>query len=206
MRDYISYYDDQNYRQSFLMVLSSFTKESSPSNIVYLIKNIIAQDNFQVNSKEQLRKLVFYYFYTLWEVRFTNDYCIYFKKDILDMKLFSFVTIEENEKYSNFQQYFDLWKNVVFLNKVIDTTIEKHLEWIKKNAIEVSTIIDFFIVILHENFELYTLEWEHFPLFKWLIWELSLEENDQYHRNYARYCSLAILWSQMYNVFKYFRL
>ena len=183
MRDYISYYDDQNYRQSFLMVLSSFTKESSPSNIVYLIKNIIAQDNFQVNSKEQLRKLVFYYFYTLWEVRFTNDYCIYFKKDILDMKLFSFVTIEENEKYSNFQQYFDLWKNVVFLNKVIDTTIEKHLEWIKKNAIEVSTIIDFFIVILHENFELYTLEWEHFPLFKWLIWELSLEENDQYHSN-----------------------
>jgi hypothetical protein len=77
---------------------------------------------------------------------------------------------------NNFKQYFNLWKNEVFLNKIIDTT--SFIQWYnyKQWARKVWNIVDFFINFTYECSDLYAFSGEHFPLFKWLINKLINEK------------------------------
>lgn len=163
-------YDEQKYGKSLLECLRSFKEGTTPEAIVFLIKNSISMDGFKIKDQGQIKKLTFYYFYLLWKVTFTNDYQFYFKKEILRVNL-RFLLSHEWE--SDFAHYFDLGKNVIFLNKIKDLTATWGPTEFRKWVIEVDDIIDFFIAFTHENLELYSLEWEHFPLFKWVINELS---------------------------------
>jgi len=51
-----------------------------------------------------------------------------------------------------------LGKNKIFLNKIQDTTLSDISDSIREDAYKVDNIVDFFIVFLIENFELYSLE------------------------------------------------
>ncbi len=172
----ISLYEDAQYRDSFLETLKSFKFWINSNTLVYLIKNIITRDWFFVRDKKQLKLLILYYFYLLWEVSFTNDYKILFRKDKLHINM-KFILQLETLDLNNFKQFFDLGKNEVFLTRIIDTTLPESSLNQRNDVVRVWTLIDFFIVFLHENFELYSLEWEYFPLFKWLINEVQEEQN-----------------------------
>lgn len=142
--------------------------------ILYYLKSKLVLDNFKINDKNEIKKLLFYYFYLLWAVEFENDYNFSFKKDLLNISFNNFE--DETSWLSNFKQYFDLWKNEIFLNKIVDSTSSNKLSDYRDWAFEVDNLIDFFIYFTHECSELYAFSWEHFPLFKWLINELIDEK------------------------------
>lgn len=170
MKNFVDLYENEYYKKSFLNTLLSLKDWITEENLLYLIKNIITKDDFKVKNIEQIKKIVFYYFYKKWNVEFDNNYSFNFKKNTLKVNLKFF---QEEREYKDFKKYFNLWKNEVFLNKVIDTTIWQNINDFRQWAVWVDNIIDFFIYFLKENFELYSLSWEHFPLFKWLINEIT---------------------------------
>jgi hypothetical protein len=134
------------------------------------LKSKLVLDNFKIKDKKEIKKLLFYYFYLLWEVNFTT-YSFKFDKTKI---YFSFNDFDNYlNKLTNFEIYFDFWKNVTFLNKIIDKTIETNYIIYKSWYLEVYNIVDFFIYFTHECSELYAFSWENFPLFKWLINELG---------------------------------
>jgi hypothetical protein len=115
----------------------------------------LALNNFEIESKKEIKKLLFYYFYLVWKIEFENNYYFSFRKEILKI---DFKNLDQNfDLWKNHKQYFDLWKNEHFIN----------------NKIKKLNIIDFFINFTYECSELYAFKWEHFPLFKWLINKLK---------------------------------
>jgi hypothetical protein len=171
LKEAINSYDEALYHVSFLQTLSSLKDWTDAEKILYIIKNIITQSNFHVTSHKQMAFLVLYYFYYLWEVPFTNGYTIYFIKDHLALSLWNISSIN-TLWFTNFRQYFDLWKNELFLNKIIDMTREDGVRYTHPEVERVYDFVQFFMVFLHENLELYSLDSEHFPLFKWLVNEI----------------------------------
>ena len=170
----IQLFDEEEYREVF-NVTNPYKKEKIlASEILYFLKSKIVLDGFQIKDKKEIKKIFFYYFYLVWEVKFENNYIFYFKKELLNLDINNL-----NERIiwlNNFKQYFNIWKNEVFLNKIIDRTVLKeglnYGEW----ALKVDNIIDFFINFTYECSELYVFSWVHFPLFKWLINELVNEK------------------------------
>jgi hypothetical protein len=87
-------------------------------------------------------------------VKFENNYIFYFRKELLKL---NFNNLEKQiEWLNNLKDYFDLWANDIYLNKIKET----------------DNIIDFFLYFTSECSELYAFSGEHFPFFKWLINEL----------------------------------
>lgn len=166
----IDLFDDESYIEVLNLTNPYNKKEIKDFDVLYYLKSILALDNFVIKDKNEIKKLFFYYFYLKGSVDFDNNYSFSFK-DTFNLEFKSFN--KDIEKIKGFENYFDLWKNTVFLNKIIDKSISnKNLiynEWAK----EVYNIVDFFIVFTHECSELYAFSWEELPLFKWLINELS---------------------------------
>lgn len=168
--NYINLYEDGNYKLSYRETLRSF-KSISEDSIVYLIKNIITKDGFQITDKKQMKLLVFYYFYLRWEVNFDNDYDFFICKESLNINLVNLKNID-NIWLVNFKQYFKFWRNEIFLNNIVDLSSGEGIESSNESLQKADNIIDFFLYFLHQNFELYSLKWKHFTLFKWIINEI----------------------------------
>ena len=166
-------YDDERYQDSLLITISLMKQQVTDKNILMIIKNIVALSGFTLKNHKTMSMLVFWYFFKKWSVDFSNGYSLKCKNEKLtvDMEFFGRKTYST---LSNFSQFFDLGKNEIFLSKIVDTTNKPYTED-DKNArkLKANNIFDFFILFLHENFELYSLEGEEFPLFKWLINELA---------------------------------
>lgn len=171
--NYLESYELENYSKSLLLILTNFSKELNEEKILMIIKNLVALNNFSIHNSDVIKKLVFWYFFLRWLVDFSNGYTLICKKEYLEVN-FNFFMKKEYETLTNYSQFFDFGKNEIFLNKIVDTTIATYSDYDKATwKAEANTIFDFFILFLYENFELYSLEWEHFPLFKWLINELA---------------------------------
>lgn len=169
--DFVELYDQWSYKLSFRENLRSYKDWLTAEKLVYGIKNIITNDDFKIKNTDQVKKLTFYYFYLSGGASFTNGYSFSFNKEKLHVDI-NFFEEYEQLNLSDFQQYFHLWRNDIFLSKVVDTSIGQDISTFREGAKEVDNIIDFFTYFLHENLELYSLAWEHFPLFKWIINEL----------------------------------
>lgn len=176
--DYIEAYDVWKYKKSLMMTLVLFKHQISQETIVMVIKNIVAIHGFKVENPTYMKQLVFFYFYVCGSVDFTNGYSLKIHKEKITVNI-DFFAKKKYEWYQDFQQYFDFWKNEIFLNRIVDSTVKTYTE-ADKNIwkLEAKTLFDFFILFLHENFELYSLEGEYFPLFKWLINELAEGEDN----------------------------
>ncbi len=165
----ISLFEDELY-DSVLEITNPYTNESyGDVEILYYIKSRIVADNFKIANKKEMKELLFYYFYLVWKVEFENNYSILFNKQQLKIH---FWDLKENiYTLKDFSTYFDFWKNKHFLQSKLDkktwATIDPNSNYKGKN------IIDFFLYQTHECSELYAFSWEHFPLFKWLINELT---------------------------------
>ncbi len=167
----IELFDQEKYKEVYDLT-NPYKKENIKDyELLYFLKSKVVLDDFNIEDKDEIKKIFFYYFYLVWEVKFENNYSIIFKKDLLKL---NFKNLEKQIKWlDNFKQYFNLWKNEVFLNKVIDVTVNYDKIEIREWAIKVNNLIDFFIEFTKECSELYGFSGEHFPLFKWLINEIS---------------------------------
>lgn len=151
--NYIKLYDQELYKESYITTLQSYNNISSEA-ILYTIKNIITIDSFKVSSISQLKKLLFFYFYKKWDIKFENGFIIYIDNKNYNISLND---ISENKLLvSDYNNLINYWKNEIFL------------KWLKQT----DNLIDHLLLYVKENSELYAFEWEHFPLFKWLINEL----------------------------------
>jgi len=167
----IELFDTEKYKEVYDFTNPYTKNDILDYEILYFLKSKLVLDYFKIKDKKEIKKLLFYYFYLVWKVEFENNYSFYFKKDLLKL---NFKNLEkELEWLKDFKKYFELWKNDVFLNKIIDETTNYNEKNIRQWAIKVNNIIEFFIEFTKECSELYTFSWEHFPLFKWLINELS---------------------------------
>ncbi len=171
----IELFDNEKYKEVYKLT-NPYNKDIILDyEILYFLKSKLVLDDFKINNSNEIKKILFYYFYLLWKIKFENNYSFYFKKELLKL---DFNNLEKDlNSLKDFKQYFELWKNKVFLNKIIDKTLKNNnkmefRQWSK----EVYNIIDFFIEFTKECSELYAFSWEHFPLFKWLINELSDEK------------------------------
>jgi len=147
-------FDDEKYEE--IVILTNPYKKNIilDFEILYYLKSKLALDNFKIKDSLEVKKILFYYFYLVWNVKFENNYSFSFNKKLLKL---NFNNLEKEIKWlNNFKQYFSLWRNEIFLNKVTNT----------------NTIIDFFIKFTYECSELYAFSGEDLPLFKWLINEL----------------------------------
>ena len=170
----IELFDNEKYKEVYTLTNPYSKANILAYEILYFLKSKLVLYDFKIKDKEEIKRILFYYFYLVWKVEFDNWYYFSFKKDLLNL---NFKNLENDIKWlKNFKQYFELWKNEVFLNKIIDVTIDNKQENYRQWAIEVNNIIDFFIEFTKECSELYAFVWEHFPLFKWLINELSNEK------------------------------
>ena len=163
----IDYFETEDYKKSLLETLKSFKNWITDEKILYIIKNLVVFNNFEFENNKNIKLLLFYYFYIKWRVEFDNWYTFYFN-DKLDLDLIKLVNINK-QGLSNFKQYFDFWKNDIFLNKIIDLTISNREIETDKKIIDVDNIVDYFFCFTKECSELYSFSWENFPLFKWLI-------------------------------------
>lgn len=170
----IELFDNEKYKEVYNLT-NPYKKENILDyEILYFLKSKLVLNDFKIKDKNEIKKILFYYFYLTWKVEFENWYYFSFKNKLLKL---DFNNLDEQVKFlKDFKNYFDLWKNKIFLNKIIDNTIniknKNYREWV----IIVENIIDFFIEFTKECSELYAFYWEHFPLFKWLINELSNEK------------------------------
>ena len=170
-QEIIELFDNEKYKEVYDLTNPYKKEKVLDYEILYFIKSKLVLDAFKIKDKEEIKKLFFYYFYLVWEIKFENSYSFSFKKDLLKLE---FKNLEKQIKWlGDFKQYFELWKNKVFLNKVIDITVDYNERNIRQWAVKVNNIIDFFIEFTKECSELYAFSWEHFPLFKWLINEIS---------------------------------
>ena len=169
----IELFENEQYKEVYNLTNPYKKKDILDYEILYFLKSKLVLDDFKIIDKNEIKKLLFYYFYLAWKVSFENNYKFIFRKKLLKL---SFYNLENNIKsLQNFKQYFDLWKNKIFLNKVIDITVSWNNKNYRQWAIKVNNIIDFFINFIHECSELYNFSWEHFPLFKWVINKLMDE-------------------------------
>lgn len=165
----IDLFDYENYSEVYDLTNPYKKDIILDYEILYFLKSKLALDKFKIKDKKEIKKLFFYYFYLVWKVEFDNNYYFSFNNSIkISFKEFE----KEILKLNDFKNYFYLWKNEIFLNKIVDTTILK--DWLnyREWAFEVNNIIDFFIVFTYECSELYAFSWNELPLFKWLINEL----------------------------------
>ena len=170
----IELFDNEKYKEVYTLTNPYKKEDILDYEILYFLKSKLVLNDFKIKDKEEIKRILFYYFYLVWKVEFDNWYYFSFKKDLLKL---NFNDLENDIKWlKNFKQYFELWKNEVFLNKIIDITIDNKIKDYRQWAVEVSNIIDFFIEFTKECSELYVFVWEHFSLFKWLINELSNEK------------------------------
>lgn len=170
-QEIIELFDNEKYKEVYDLTNPYKKEKVLDYEILYFIKSKLVLDAFKIKDKEEIKKLFFYYFYLVWEIKFENSYSFSFKKDLLKLE---FKNLEKQIKWlGDFKQYFELWKNKVFLNKVIDITVDYNERNIRQWAVKVNNIIDFFIEFTKECSELYAFSWEHFPLFKWLINEIN---------------------------------
>lgn len=167
----IELFDQEKYKEVYDLT-NPYKKENIKDyELLYFLKSKVVLDDFNIEHKDEIKKIFFYYFYLVWEVKFESNYSILFKKDLIRL---DFKDLDNQIKWlKNFKQYFDLWKNEVFLNKIIDVTVNYDKIEIREWAVKVNNIIDFFIEFTKECSELYAFSGEHFPLFKWLINEIS---------------------------------
>ncbi len=175
--NYVSLYDEEKFKLSLLQILSLFRwgEYKQSECIMFIIKNIITLHDFQIQNKFLIKLLLVYYFFIEWKVKFTNDYSIRFSSKFLPKWLTWFEKYIREHVKEDFQSFLILWKNTIFLNKIRDITLkESNIEYVERVK-DVDNFIDFFLKIVHENSELYSFSWEHFPLLKWLINELCEE-------------------------------
>ncbi len=164
-------FDNQQYKEVIWLTNPYKTENIWQFELLYYLKSTLACNDFNINEVQEVKKLLFYYFYLLWEVQFDNWYTFRFRKEMYKISFSHFDTDIQFIKW--YKDYFDFWKNEVFLNKIIDTSNGKKIwEW-QKWVIETDNIVDYFLYFTYECSELYTFKWEHFPLFKWLINELT---------------------------------
>lgn len=148
-------YDNQDYKKCLLNSLIHLKESDSNSeDILYIIKSIISLDSFKIESIIQCKILLFYYFYTLWIIKFENWYTFVIHNDKYTLGLSDI--INNKIDFDTFINICDFWKNKHFLSD-LDTQ---------------ENIIDYILWFIKENSELYAFSWKHFPLFKWLINEL----------------------------------
>lgn len=167
----IDLFDNEQYEEVYDLTNPYNKNILNDYEILYFLKTKLALDDFQIKDKNEIKKLLFYYFYIVGSVEFENKYSFSFNKELLKI---SFKNLEKNiEWLSDFKQYFDLGKNEIFLNKIIDKSLKNNNWKYKKWSKEVNNIVDFFILFTYECSELYAFKWEHFPLFKWLINKLE---------------------------------
>ena len=167
----IDLFDQQKYSEVIALTNPYLEHNIGDFELLYYLKSILAFHDFKIEDREEIKKIFFYFFYMSWSVAFENWYTIFFKKDVLQI---DFLHFDDNVKeYRNFSDFFDFWKNDIFLNKIVDTTRWIQLNDYREWAIEVDNIVDFFLNFVHECSELYAFKWEHFPLLKRLINELT---------------------------------
>lgn len=165
----VELFDNEKYSEVISLTNPYNKTEFKDYEILYYLKAILVLDDFKIKNKDEIKKLLFYYFYLSWKVEFENNYIFYFKGNLY----LNFLNLERDiSELSDFKQYFDLWKNEIFLNKIIDKSIKQDKNNFREWAVEIDNIIDFFMNFTHECSELYAFSWENFPLFKWLINEL----------------------------------
>ena len=174
MNKIIELYDDAKYRESLLACLVSLKDGFTQTNCLYIIKNIITLDEFEVRSRDRIKKLLFYYWNLKGSVEFTNDYS-FSMTDELNINL-HFLLHHEEMDISDFQQYLELGENTIFLERIYDTSRWSAYDKTRRDAREANNIIDFYLFFCHECSELYSFSGPHFPLFKWLINELCIKE------------------------------
>ena len=170
-KEIIALFDEEKYREVLDITDIYKNKYLKDFEVLYYLKSKLVLDDFEIKDLEETKKILFYYFYLVWKVDFSNDYSFCFKKDSLEIRDFS-VLEKTIEGKSDFKNSFLLWKNEIFLNKIIDQSIQNDESKFKDWARKVNNLIDFFLVFTHECSELYSFSGEHFPLFKWLINEL----------------------------------
>ncbi len=83
MKDFIELYEDGEYHLSHRELLRSFKDGVTHEALIYLIKNIITQNNFEIPNIGHMKLLFFYYFFKLGKVEFTNDYSFSFNTEAL---------------------------------------------------------------------------------------------------------------------------
>jgi len=166
-KNIIDLFDNENYKDIINITNPYNINNINSFELLYYLKSKLALDNFIIKDKEEVKKILFYYFYLVWEVKFENDYNFKFKKDELKI---NFSNLDKDILWLiDFKQYFILSKNIIFLDKIKDLSIENNSFYSREWAIEVDNIIDFCLYFTYECSELYSFSWEHFPLFKWLI-------------------------------------
>lgn len=164
--NYKEYYDKKDYKTSLRESLRALKlSQRDGEEYIYIIKNIISLDDFLVKNTALMQKLFFYSFYSRGKVSFTNNYSFYFWEN-LSLSLFSLH--KDYKNISHFHQYFAFGENEIFLSNICDMTNWK--KWEQER--EAFNIIEYFLYFTFECSELYSFSWEHFPLYKWLIWEL----------------------------------
>lgn len=162
-------FDDEDYSQSFIETLKNLKVWVNENNILYLIKNLVIRNNFTVD--RNIKLLLFYYFYLQWEVVFENWYSLKILNQKLDVRLTSLLMVDKM-RLTDLKQYFDFWKNDIFLNKIVDLTISKIPCNADRKIVWADNIVDFCMLFIKECSGLYAFSWEHFPLLKWLINEI----------------------------------
>jgi len=157
MQHFSDLYENEQYYLSHREVLRSFKDGVTADGLIYLIKNIITRNDFQIENDEQMELLLFYYFVILGKVEFTNDYSFSVDTEKLPYKInLHFLLHHEDYNFKDLKQYFILGHNEVFLSKIFDTTSNKQEPIDISSVREVHTIIDFFLIFTHECSELYS--------------------------------------------------